>query len=254
MRHESTSAHGERPSAEEGLGGKSTPEEIRERFDADVERFSNLETGQTATIDAALALELVAEAAPRLNPQARRLLDVGCGAGNYSLKLLERLPGLEIDLLDLSRPMLERAVERLDAAGARGLRTLQVDIRAAELPIAAYDLVTAAATLHHLRGEEEWRAVFAKLHRSMRDGGTLWIVDLVEHSVPGLQTLMWERYGAYLAALGGDDYRDHVLAYVEREDSPRPLLWQLELLKGCGFRQVEVLHKNGPFATYCALK
>jgi hypothetical protein len=31
---------------------KSTLEEIRQRFDADVERFSNLETGQVATIDA----------------------------------------------------------------------------------------------------------------------------------------------------------------------------------------------------------
>ena len=31
---------------------KSTVEEIRQRFDKDVERFSNLETGQSATIDA----------------------------------------------------------------------------------------------------------------------------------------------------------------------------------------------------------
>lgn len=30
---------------------KSTVEEIRQRFDADVERFSNLETGQPATVD-----------------------------------------------------------------------------------------------------------------------------------------------------------------------------------------------------------
>ncbi|MGI6419673.1 MAG: hypothetical protein ACOX1P_28900 [Thermoguttaceae bacterium] len=33
---------------------KSTVDEIRQRFDADVERFSNLETGQSATIDAPL--------------------------------------------------------------------------------------------------------------------------------------------------------------------------------------------------------
>src|SRR5687767_3928615 len=34
---------------------KSTVEEIRQRFDADVERFSTLETGQSATVDAPLA-------------------------------------------------------------------------------------------------------------------------------------------------------------------------------------------------------
>lgn len=42
---------------------KSTTQQIRERFDGDVERFSNLETGQSATIDAPLSLALIAGAA-----------------------------------------------------------------------------------------------------------------------------------------------------------------------------------------------
>src|SRR5947209_10698130 len=88
---------------------KSTVEEIRRRFDADVERFSNLETGQSATIDAPLGLELIAAAAAAVNPAAAALLDIGCGAGNYSLKLMARLPLRVITLIDLSRPMLDRA-------------------------------------------------------------------------------------------------------------------------------------------------
>ena len=59
---------------------KSTVEEIRQRFDADVERFSNLETGQSATVDAPLVMALVAEAAAATTPHARHALDVGCGA------------------------------------------------------------------------------------------------------------------------------------------------------------------------------
>jgi len=35
---------------------KSTVEEIQKRFDGEVERFSCLETGQSATIDAPLSL------------------------------------------------------------------------------------------------------------------------------------------------------------------------------------------------------
>ena len=35
---------------------KSTVDEIPQRFDADVERISDLETGQSATVDAPLAL------------------------------------------------------------------------------------------------------------------------------------------------------------------------------------------------------
>ena len=92
---------------------KSTVEQIRQRFDNDVERFSNLETGQSATIDAPLVLDLITAVAAATNPQATRLLDIGCGAGNYTLKLLQRLPDLNITLIDLSKPMLDRALQRL---------------------------------------------------------------------------------------------------------------------------------------------
>ena len=56
---------------------KSTVDEIRQRFDADVERFSNLDTGQSATVDAPLAMALVAQAAAATTPHARHFLDVG---------------------------------------------------------------------------------------------------------------------------------------------------------------------------------
>lgn len=59
-----------------------------------------------------------------------------------------------------------------------------------------------------------------------------------------------ERYGDYLTVLGGTEYRDRVLAYVEREDSPRSLNYQLDLMREVGFREVEILHKNVCFAAY----
>ena len=70
---------------------KSNVDQIRQRFDNDVERFSDLETGQSATIDAPLVLDLITAAAAANNPQATRSLDIGCGAGNYTLKLLHCL-------------------------------------------------------------------------------------------------------------------------------------------------------------------
>src|SRR5580698_1020517 len=95
---------------------KSTVDEIRERFDKDVERFSVLQTGQSATMDAPLGLELICSAAAAITSGAKRLLDIGCGAGNYSLKMLEKLPNMDVTLVDLSRPMLDRAVQRVSAA------------------------------------------------------------------------------------------------------------------------------------------
>ena len=229
---------------------KSTPEEIRARFDKDVERFSNLETGQSATIDAPLSMELIAQAAARSTPQAAAMLDIGCGAGNLALKLRAVLPRLEVTLIDLSLPMLARATERL----GRGAHAIQGDIRDIPLAAASFDIAVGAAVFHHLRGEDEWRAVFAKVYRSLRPGASFWISDLIFHSTPAVQELMWARYGEYLTALKGDEYRRHVFEYIEYEDTPRPLLFQIDLLRECGFRDVEILHKNSCFAAFGAVK
>lgn len=234
---------------------KSTVEQIRARFDADVERFSNLETGQTATVDAPLALELIAQAAAAATPGARDLLDVGCGAGNYSLKLLGTLPaGLNVTLVDLSRPMLERAAERVGREASGTVRTVQAELRELELAPGSVDVITAAAVLHHLRGDEEWHAVFRKFYEALRPGGSLWISDLIVHDSAAVQALMWARYGDYLAGLKGPAYRDQVFAYIEAEDTPRSLSFQMDALRRAGFPVVEILHKNACMATFGAIK
>jgi tRNA (cmo5U34)-methyltransferase len=182
------------------------------------------------------------------------LLDVGCGAGNYSLKLLQVIPSLDVTLVDLSRPMLERAEQRIVTAGAASVRLVQADIRDLELGEGAFDVIVAAAVFHHLRSDDEWRNVFAKLFRSLTPGGSLWVFDLVECEIPSLQVAAWRRYGEYLESLKGPAYRDQVLAYVEKEDSPRPLTYQLDLLRAVGFSAVEVLHKHGCFTAFGAVR
>ncbi len=229
-------------------------QQIRERFDNDVERFTHLETGNAAQVDSVLSLELIAEAAASTNPDARSLLDIGCGAGNYSLKILERLPTLDVTLLDLSRPMLDRAQERVSALTRGRVRTLQGDIREARLGEAQFDIIVAAAVLHHLRAQEEWQEVFDKLHGALKPAGTLWIFDLVQHTMPEIERQMWHRYGRHLTTMKGESYRDHVFGYIEQEDTPRPLAFQLDRLCASGFHEVELLHKNMCFAAFGARK
>ena len=66
--------------------------------------------------------------------------------------------------------------------------------------------------------------------------------------------MMWQRYGDYLEGLGGIDYRDKVFAYIDKEDSPRPITWQLDMLREVGFRHVDLLHKTSCFAAFGAVK
>ena len=234
---------------------KSSTEEIRKRFDADVERFSNLQTGQSATIDAPLAMELITQAAAAGTSPIRRVLDLGCGAGNNSLKLCETLgTDVDVDLLDLSQPMVDRAVERVSEVNEGAIRGIIGDFRTADLPEEGYDVILAAAVLHHLRDEDDWRQAFQKLYDILRPGGGLWITDLVSHDIPSVQEMMWKRYGDYLEELGGENYRQEVFDYIEIEDSPRSLTFQLNLMKEVGFTHCEVLHKNSVFAAFGGVK
>jgi tRNA (cmo5U34)-methyltransferase len=234
---------------------KSTIDEIRQRFDAEVERFSNLATGQSATIDAPLAMELVAEAAALVTPGAEHVVDVGCGAGNYTLKLLERLQKpVDVTLIDLSRPMLERAVERIRPQTTGRVDAIQGDIRNLALPEECCDIILAAAVLHHLRSDEEWEAVFRNFHAALRPGGALWIFDLVESDIAAVCDLLQRRYGEHLNTFGGEAYRDHVFAYIAKEDTPRSLMFQLDLLRKAGFTAWDVLHKNACFAAFGAVR
>ncbi len=233
---------------------KSTIEEIRARFDNDVERFSNLNTGQVSTIDADISLELITVAAQRIKPQALHVLDIGCGAGNYTLKMLTKRPGLNCTLIDLSKPMLERAFQRVSRETTGRVNILQGDIRVIDLPQNHYDIILAGAVLHHLREDDDWEFVFKKLYTILNAGGCLMISDVVTQDTELLTGLFWERYGDYLEQLGGTEYRKKVLDYVAKEDSPRSLNFQLDLMKRVGFNQSEILHKNGCFAAYCGIK
>lgn len=230
---------------------KSSVPQIQARFDADVERFSNLESGQVATVDAALCLELVAQAAAAATPHATAALDIGCGAGNYSLKLREQLPNARFTLVDLSRPMLERAQARLGASVAA---VRQGDIRALDFPAGSFDVILAAAVFHHLRTPAEWKHVFECLHTWLRPGGSVWIFDLVVHENPAIQRQLWARYGQYLERLGGPTYRQKVFAYIDEEDTPASLGYQVDLLREVGFQHTEVLHKNACFAAFGAIR
>ncbi len=234
---------------------KSTVDEIRERFDSDVERFSKLDSGQASAIDARLMIDLVASAACSCSSPVNNVLDVGCGAGNNTIRL-RQLAGedFDVDLLDISGPMLERAHERVAEINNGEIVTVHADFREADLTPARYDVVIAAAVFHHLRDDADWEHAFAKVYSILKPGGSFWISDLVSHEVDAVQQMMWARYGDYLSSAEWENYRDRVFDYIAKEDSPRSVTYQLELLKQVGYSKIENLHKNSCFAAFGAIK
>lgn len=172
------------------LSGKSTIGEIRDRFDHDVERFSKLETGQQATIDAPLVLDLIGSAARSHLRAGDRVLDLGCGAGNLTLKLIQEVSALACDLADLSLPMLERAKERIISAGGMNVKIHHSDLRELDFPEGTFDCIVAGAVLHHLREDADWETAFQSIHRWLKPGGRIYVSDLVIFDEAPVQEVM----------------------------------------------------------------
>lgn len=233
---------------------KSSPEVIRNNFDQQVERFSNLETGQTTAVDSPLCMELVARSAALLNPEATRIMDLGCGGGNYAVKVSSFLPNVDCTLVDLSANMLVKAKERVSKNISGSVTTIQGDYREVVFEENSYDVITAGTTLHHLREAQEWESVFLKIYRALKVGGTFWINDIVLSETDEINQMMLDGWIGEMRKHHDEDEVKMYLNRYESEDTPRTLSYQLDLMKQVGFKETFVLHKHFNFAAFGARK
>ena len=233
---------------------KSTPEAIRQNFDRQVERFSNIETGQTTAIDSPLCMELIARSAALLNPYASHIMDLGCGGGNYAVKVTSFLPNVDYTLIDLSENMIEAAKKRVEQNITGKVIAIQGDFREIYFGENAYDVITAGTTLHHLREENEWELVFGKVYKALKPGGTFWINDIVISETDEITEIMMSGWLSILKKQISDDEIDMYRERYDSEDTPRTLSYQLELLKQVGFSKIIVLHKHFNFTAFGGVK
>lgn len=233
---------------------KESPEQLRERFDNDVDRFSDEEKGQEAIADAALVLNMVERGITAMHPDARDLCDLGCGGGNFSVRISRKLPKIGVTLVDLSRVMLDRAVERLQAQNVDVKSVFQGDIREFDFPDESFDVVVASASLHHLRSREEWKTVFQNVFRSLRAKGSFWICDIAKHENPEIETLQRERYADFLADLKDRAFQEEVFRLIELSDTPETIDFQIRTLREAGFEQLDLVHKNMLYFSLVARK
>ena len=114
---------------------------------------------------------LIAWAFDRHAADARRGLDLGCGAGSVMRTLRRARPGLVLDGADVSLAALKLAARTLP-----GARLMQMDAADAPL-VAAYDAVGLFDVLEHI---DDDAAVLAGAWRMLAPGGCL-IVTVPRH-------------------------------------------------------------------------
>jgi len=121
-------------------------------------------------------LDLVGEACKRyLKPHAR-IIDLGCGTGNASAAVLQRIP-VEVFLLDGSEKMVAAAARKIGRARPEAVAGQRVADLCREdwdggLERGAYDAVISALVLEHLQSDC-YAVVIEKCFHLLKPGGWL---------------------------------------------------------------------------------
>lgn len=102
-----------------------------------------------------------------------RVLEVGCGPGFVTERLLTLVPAGAVTAIDSDPDMVELARQRL--AGFDRVEVLEASVTDTGFADAAFDLATARLVFQHLSDPV---AALAELHRVLRPGGRLSVTDV----------------------------------------------------------------------------
>jgi len=109
----------------------------------------------------------------RYVPQScRNALEIGCGTGTFARRLAEKCK--HVIALDLSSEMIRIARSR--SSRFANLEFQLADATTWDFPKSHFDFVCSIATLHHLNQ----RDLFPRIRDSLKPGGVLAVLDLVE--------------------------------------------------------------------------
>lgn len=106
-----------------------------------------------------------------LPPHSEYVLEVGCGAGEFTRLLASR--ARKVTAIDLSPQMLRLAKSRSEEF--QNIEYLLADVMRLSLPAEEFDCIVSIATLHHLPRAQ----ALVKMKDALKSGGALIIHDLV---------------------------------------------------------------------------
>jgi ubiquinone/menaquinone biosynthesis C-methylase UbiE len=131
-----------------------------------------------------------------------RVLEIGCGTGNVTVRAKRAAPGADVVGIDPDPLALGRAQRKVH--GLAGIRFEQA--YAQELPFAdcEFDRALSSMMLHHL-DEDVKAGALAEVYRVLRPGGRLYIVDIGGHTTAhhGLAA-RWMKHNPHAAGNLGD--------------------------------------------------
>lgn len=141
---------------------------------------------------------------PGFRGAGRRLLDIGCGAADMTVRLARAYPGLSALGVDGSEEMLLWGRRRVAEAGLSEAIALERRmLPSAGLPEAAFDAVTANSLLHHL---SDPYSLWAAIGHAAVPGAVVMVSDLCRPDSPAEALALVDRYAAQAHPVVREDF------------------------------------------------
>ena len=184
------------------------------------------------------AARAVAAARPGL------VLDLGAGTGALSEAMLQHDAIGVAELVDVDPEMLDQARVRLERFGSRARFSEQSFLE----PLPVCDGVAASLALHHIPEMRDKRALYRRIHTSLRPRGVFVNADAVMPSDPEGREAGYAFWAAHMVSRGIPEERayQHFAEWAE-EDTYQPIEQELAAMAAAGFTAGIAWHE-GPMA------
>ena len=190
--------------------------------------------------------EMIARLLDYLPPSAQRVLELGCGTGNLSLRLAETLPRAELTFVDGSAEMIAVVGSRVAQSGPSSTnRITYVESRFEDLdfPAHSFDLVVSSISLHHVQDKA---TLYASIRSFMTAGGRFCFADQIRGEPESNHLVNWERWLEYCREPGNctPDEIDSLLQHAAAHDHYTTLSEHTALLARVGFSEIDCVWRN----------
>jgi tRNA (cmo5U34)-methyltransferase len=184
-------------------------------------------------------------------PSGGVVVDLGAGTGSLSAAVLDALPDVRVQLVDVDPEMLEVAAAR--CAGHEG----RFELRRArfEDPLPECHAAVATLALHHVPTYAEKRDLYRAVHRALEPDGLVVVGDLLIHADGPERRVMLRDWYAHMERNGisAEEADAHFAQWAE-EDVYVSLPDELGLIGDAGFPRPDCFWRDGGLAVYGAFK
>src|SRR5262245_16797928 len=184
-------------------------------------------------------------------PAGGLVVDLGSGTGALSAAILDALPDVRVELVDIDPEMLEVAAARCARhAGRLTLRRARF-----EEALPSCHAVVGSLALHHVTALADKADLYRAIHAALEPGGLVVIGDMLIHADGPERRRLFESWYEHMGQHGitAAEADAHFAQWAE-EDHYVPLPDELGLLAEAGFRRPECFWRDAGLTVYGGFK